>query len=677
MVMTRFGLSSLTILTALLMIGCASQTGNIAPPNTLQVTTSNLVSGQVQVAYSATLGASGGTTPYSWSRASGSLPPGLSLMASGQITGTPSVTGTFNFTVRVTDAAGQPQTVTQALSLTVSSSSVLDQYGGLATAPCVGGAKGLFYVEKGSNSRWHFCTPDGNVFFLQGVYGVGMYNSTAAMQKYSNSVDTYRQQTALRLKSWGFNALSIYWLPEMVPISWDGGSPNPQKMPLVHFFGFVEKASRNRYGVGPHPIKLINNGNCTNPPPPHLSCNHALNPFGAYWDVYDPAFAAYANSFAKTTSQNQGSYPADFPTSWATEKQWVIGFVPDDSDNLTGLSGPGPEYRGRDGTIHPHPGHVVATAPPVQTNNTDLSSVGCTPSGSCDPYSDTTVYSKLAWRDYLIGKYGTIAALNATWGSDYTTFDVDLGYPRASTGSKGLLDEDGSGPWIGSDVYSQAGANANVKIDLDAFLQLYAEQYYSTVAAAIRAANPGMLVFSNAPMNSHAGMTRRPVLRAAGKYLDVIEVQHDPTRAVVAQETFKETGRPMVTWTGFSANADSPYVGQSPIADYLDFSTQSARGTAYATEMTSKTQLQAYDGSYPYMGTNYWDWLDLGSENTNWGLVTLLDNAYDGNEAIMAPGVDPWGYPTGGELGNYGNFLTNVQTSNFNVLQKLLGLIPW
>jgi hypothetical protein len=644
----------------------------VSPPGAVTITTTSLLSAQVNQPYSAALQATGGTPSYAWSVASGSLPPGLSLMASGQIMGTPSATGTFNFTVKVTDAAAQPQTATQALSLTVSSSPTLDQYGGLATAPCVGGAKGLFYVEKGSNGRWHFCTADGNVFFMQGIYTAGLYNSSAALPKYGNSTDTYRQQTVLRMKSWGFNALSIYWLPELMPISWGGGSPNPQKMPFVHFFGFADKAKTNRYGVGTHPVKEINNGTCTNPPAPHKSCNHALGPWGKYWDFFDPAFAAYANSFAKTTSQNQGSYPADFPTSWATGKQWVIGFVPDDSDNLAGFSGPGPEYPGRDATVHPHPGHVIATAPPVQTNNGYMASIGCLPAGSCNPYSDTTVYSKNAWRDYLIGKYGTIGALNAAWGSNYTTFGVDLGYPAGTTGSRGVLDEDGSGPWIGSDVYRQTGANANVKTDLDAFLQLYAEQYYGTVAAAIRAANPGMLVFSNAPMNSHAGMTRRPVLRAAGKYLDVIEVQHDPTRAVVAQETFKETGRPMVTWTGFIAPNDSSVKGGADA--YLVFTTQSGRGTAYTTEMTSKTQLQAYDGSYPYIGTQWWSWMD-GSEN--WGLVSFLDNAYDGKEAVVPTSRDPWGYPTGGEPGNYGNFLTNVQTSNFNVMQKLLGLMPW
>ncbi len=550
----------------------------------------------------------------------------------------------------------------------------LDKYGGVADSPCVGGRRPQFYVEKDSGGRWSFCTPAGNRFFMLGVYTVGRYGSSyqSAVQAKYRSSDAWRRQTVLRLKSWGFNTLSIYWPPEVTPIAWGDGSANPEKMPFLHIFRMAGRAYLNRDGVGSRPVKSLVNMSCTNPPAPHLSCNHALNPGGNAWDVYDPAFAVYATNMAKTTHQSQGAYQADFPTSWGTGKQWVIGFVPDDSDNLTGLSGPGPEYPGRNGVVHYHVGHLVATAAPVQTNNRNFAALGCVPAGACNPYADTEVYSKLAWKDYLIRKYGTVAALNAAWGSDYTTFNVDKGYPRRLTGSKGLLDEDGSGGWLGTDLLRQTGANPNVVADLNAFLEQYAEKYYQTVAAAIRAANPGMLVFSNAPMNSNAGMTRREVLRAAGRWLDVLEVQHDPTRPVIARETFKETGRPMVTWTGFSANADSPFAGQPPAETYLDYPTQGARGSAYSDEMSSKFSLQAYDGSFPYIGENYWNWSEKMVDRTNFALVSFKDNAYDGKEAIIAPGKDPWGYFTGGEKKNYGDFVTAVKTAHLAVYGELL-----
>lgn len=54
-----------------------------------------------------TLGVTGGTSPYTWSVQSGALPNGVTLnTATGDLSGTPTVAGTFNFTIRVTDAAG-------------------------------------------------------------------------------------------------------------------------------------------------------------------------------------------------------------------------------------------------------------------------------------------------------------------------------------------------------------------------------------------------------------------------------------------------------------------------------------------------------------------------------------------------------------------------------------------
>jgi hypothetical protein len=87
-------------------------------PYSPSITTSSLPAGTQNTAYRATLAATGGTTPYTWSLTSGTLPTGLTLAAgTGVISGTPTATGTSNFTVKVSDA--NAQTATKALSLTI------------------------------------------------------------------------------------------------------------------------------------------------------------------------------------------------------------------------------------------------------------------------------------------------------------------------------------------------------------------------------------------------------------------------------------------------------------------------------------------------------------------------------------------------------------------------------
>jgi len=61
--------------------------------------------GAVDFGYSQQLDAVGGTEPYTWQKTSGELPPGLSLNPNtGEIHDTPTAVGTYNYTIRVTDA---------------------------------------------------------------------------------------------------------------------------------------------------------------------------------------------------------------------------------------------------------------------------------------------------------------------------------------------------------------------------------------------------------------------------------------------------------------------------------------------------------------------------------------------------------------------------------------------
>ncbi|MBS1875690.1 MAG: putative Ig domain-containing protein [Acidobacteria bacterium] len=79
--------------------------------------------GFVGTSYSAALIASGGNGTYSWSLASGALPPGLQMSPSGSITGTPTVAGVYNFSLTASSAG--LTSVPTAYSITIAPPSSL------------------------------------------------------------------------------------------------------------------------------------------------------------------------------------------------------------------------------------------------------------------------------------------------------------------------------------------------------------------------------------------------------------------------------------------------------------------------------------------------------------------------------------------------------------------------
>jgi hypothetical protein len=113
------------LLSALAASGCggggSSSDPPPPPPTPVAVTTSALPAGQVGNPYTATLAATGGTTPYTWAVASGTLPSGLSLnAASGALAGFPTlaVAGVaISFTV--TDSSQPARSATATLPLTI------------------------------------------------------------------------------------------------------------------------------------------------------------------------------------------------------------------------------------------------------------------------------------------------------------------------------------------------------------------------------------------------------------------------------------------------------------------------------------------------------------------------------------------------------------------------------
>lgn len=90
----------------------------------IEITPSTLSDPVYQVAYGpVNLAASGGTAPYTFSVSAGALPAGITLSSAGVLSGTPTTSGTFNFTVSVTDAGSA--TASRSYSLTIAAPTIV------------------------------------------------------------------------------------------------------------------------------------------------------------------------------------------------------------------------------------------------------------------------------------------------------------------------------------------------------------------------------------------------------------------------------------------------------------------------------------------------------------------------------------------------------------------------
>jgi 6-phosphogluconolactonase (cycloisomerase 2 family) len=140
-----------------------------APPPLSITTASPLPNGTVGTAYSQTLAATGGTPPYAWTVVSGTPPAGLTLSTGGVLSGTPTGSGTSNFTVQAADSG--TQTATKGFALTINGAAPptgqLTQLSG--TAGCISetGTGGSCAGGRGlDGAGWFALSPDGTYGYL-------------------------------------------------------------------------------------------------------------------------------------------------------------------------------------------------------------------------------------------------------------------------------------------------------------------------------------------------------------------------------------------------------------------------------------------------------------------------------------------------------------------------------
>ncbi len=153
---------------------------------------------QVGAAYSSALTATGGVAPYTFSITNGSLPPGLTLNNStGAVTGTPTTSGTYNFTAQVRDSQGN--TATSSCSIVVSSPLTLTCPTGTAQ---VGVAYNSALVAMGGVAPYTFSIISGAL-----PPGLSPNSSTGALTGTPTTAGTYNF-TAQVLDSQGSTATS-------------------------------------------------------------------------------------------------------------------------------------------------------------------------------------------------------------------------------------------------------------------------------------------------------------------------------------------------------------------------------------------------------------------------------------------------------------------------------------
>jgi hypothetical protein len=137
--------------------GQKSDTGT----STLAITGS-LPSGSIGLVYSAAVQATGGAPAYAWSVTSGQLPPGLTLAAStGTVSGVPTTSGTFAFSLTVTDSGHPAQAVSSSQSIGIGTTWYVRPDGGTrystasTTGQCSGQANAP-YAGTGTNQACAF-----------------------------------------------------------------------------------------------------------------------------------------------------------------------------------------------------------------------------------------------------------------------------------------------------------------------------------------------------------------------------------------------------------------------------------------------------------------------------------------------------------------------------------------
>lgn len=287
------------------------------------------------------------------------------------------------------------------------------------------------------------------------------------------------------------------------------------------------------------------------------------------------------------------------------------------------------------------------------------------------------------------GASGSISYATGTMTITFTTpppggATVTVNYASNGFGfGSGLLDEDGRHSWVCSDYTALSNCNSNIKTDLNNFLYVFAKQYTTNEAAILHTHYPGIL---NACMgtlsNPDGGKTRDQFIKATAEDCDIVNVSigssdngilPDATYAnQMLSDTYAAMGatkKPMLPQREIVSNGDSAYAAFPCVSGSYDCATsQTQKGASYYAWMNYYLNAkESATGDYPIVGFEYWQYVDNVGEHNDFGLISNIDNAYDGHEDVtgsVSCSAPISTYTCGGEASNYTDAITQLYSAN-------------
>ena len=440
----------------------------------------------------------------------------------------------------------------------------LNQYGGWLAGPQVE-ATGYFRTEK-LNGKWWLVDPEGRLFFSNGITGVSdaaRENSTSAAVK---TGVTEREHYFAELPEAGTPAAEF--LADETGVVTSGYYQGSRPL-AMNFFG---ANAQTKYGDDWQEIsqsiahdRLKSWGMNTiaawsdesvylQQRTPYSMVLFPANPSlingdGTFPDYFDPA---YLNNVKNRILAESGKTLND---------PWNIGYF-----------------------IHNELSWTRSTTQDVDVGLVTLAAA-------------STQHAKIAFRDQLMAKYGSINALNAQWQTAYVSWADFLAKQNVTP--------------------NLAGAGA----DLEAFDSLYALQYFSATSQGMTEAAPNHLYMGA----RFTGGVRQSAAAAAMEFADVVSInRYGPDVSVLPAGL--EGDAPLISGE-FHYSANDTGLWSDGLRTAVD---QADRADKFAAYLLSALESDRYVGVH---WLQYWDFPTAGrinnnNNNSNLGFVSVVDVPY-------------------------------------------------